>query len=79
MHLPTPLHARRLPPTRRLAAAGAGALALGLAACGSSSASVTTTSLAPTTGGAASGTAARPGAFGTVAAISGQSLEVQNP
>ena len=79
MHLPTPRRTRRLPAARRFAAAGVGALALGLAACGSSGASVTTTSLAPTTGGAASGTAARPGAVGTVAAISGQSLEVQNP
>ena len=79
MHLPTPQRTPRLPAARRFAAAGAGALALGLAACGSSSASVTTTSLAPTTGGAVPGTAARPGAFGTVAAISGQSLEVQNP
>ncbi len=65
---------------RTVVASAFGALALALAACGSSSASVTATTVAPATAGTAPGAgAARPGASGTIAAITGQSLEVQNP
>jgi hypothetical protein len=73
-------------PLRRAVALSAlGVAAVTLAACGSSSsASTTSTTKAPASagggsGGAGAGGGARPGASGTIAAITGASLEVQNP
>jgi hypothetical protein len=84
---PTPVRVHRGPrtrPTRRiLALAALGVAAVTLAACGSSSsASTTSTTKAKAAGGGrgrfgAGG--ARPGTSGTIAAITGTSLEVQNP
>ena len=86
---PTPVsvpRARRIRPTRRvLSLAALGVAAVTLAACGSSSsASTTSTTKAKAAGsGAGTGTGgaarARPGTSGTIAAITGTSLEVQNP
>jgi hypothetical protein len=59
----------------------AGALALALAACGGSSPATSNaggTSQAPG-GGNRTGGGAPPGVFGSIAAISGQTLQVQNP
>ena len=68
---------------RRVLAMGAlGVAGVALAACGSSSSASTSSSSSTTTGGApsgSSGAATRPGASGTIAAINGTSLEVQNP
>ncbi|MGD0880203.1 MAG: hypothetical protein ABSB09_01355 [Acidimicrobiales bacterium] len=65
---------------RRIAALSAvGVVALAFAACGGSSAAstTTTTAAAPTTGSETTPTSI-PGASGTIAAINGTSLEVQN-
>ena len=61
----------------RSVVAGLGVVALAAAACGgaSSASSKPAASQSPSTTAPAS----RPGAFGTVAAVSGSSLEVQNP
>jgi hypothetical protein len=71
---------------RALALSALGVAAVALAACGSSSASTPTTATpsaggAPGGAGGAGGGAGRqfPGASGTIAAITGTSLEVQNP
>lgn len=67
----------KVPQIRRPAlAAGLGAVALLAAACGGSAAG-TTPSTAPTT--TPSTGAAQPGAFGTIAAVAGSTLQVQNP
>jgi len=59
------------------------ACAIALAACGGGSSTTSATTktggAAPTTGPAATGGRTIPGAFGTLAAIDGTSLEVQNP
>ena len=74
---------------RRIVALSAlGLAAVTVAACGSSSAASSTSSTAsPSNSGTGNGTGSgtgtggtqRPGAFGTIAAINGASLEVQNP
>jgi hypothetical protein len=79
----------RRPLPRRLATRhlgiGAAALivaAIVLAACGSASSAPTTSSSAPPTSstpGATRGGGAAPGASGTIASVSGSSMEVQNP
>jgi Domain of unknown function (DUF5666) len=82
--------ATRAPAVRRaLALTALGVAAVTLAACGSSSASTTSTTASPSTGGSGQsggsgpggGGPARqlPGASGSIAAINGTSLEVQNP
>jgi Domain of unknown function (DUF5666) len=85
---PTPASVRRGPstPTRRiLALAALGVAAVTLAACGSSSSASTTSTTSTTKAKAAGGGrgfgagGARPGTSGTIAAITGTSLEVQNP
>jgi Domain of unknown function (DUF5666) len=73
---------RRSPVARVMGLLALGTAAATLAACGSSSsASTTSTTKAPQRGGAAGGAGGRqfPGASGTIAAVSGTSLEVQNP
>ncbi len=76
-----PLAASRLAVVSRTAAFSAlVVVAIALAACSTSSSASTTSSTAAHPGGATGG-AARPfpGASGTIAAINGNSLEVQNP
>jgi hypothetical protein len=62
----------------RIAVAGVGVLALAAAACGGSSTASTkpAASQSPTS---TTAPASQPGAFGTAAAVSGSTLEVQNP
>jgi hypothetical protein len=74
--------ARPRPGRRRVAALSAlGVAALAMAACGASSTASTTSSSSPAGGSGAGGGATQrqfPGASGTIAAINGDSLEVQN-
>jgi hypothetical protein len=80
---------RALAVRRALALIALGVAAVTLAACGSSSASTTSTTVSPSTGGGGqsggsgpggSGPGRQlPGASGSIAAINGTSLEVQNP
>ena len=82
---PRPLPTGRPVTVRRLLALSAlGVAGVALAACGSSSASTPSSSSTPTTssGSSASGSTTPrqfPGTSGTIAAINGTSLEVQNP
>jgi hypothetical protein len=77
--------ADRSGPLRRvLAMLALGVAGVALAACGSSSSASTSSSSSTTTGGASSGGSSAtprqfPGASGTIAAINGTTLEVQNP
>ncbi|HEX3981529.1 MAG TPA: DUF5666 domain-containing protein [Acidimicrobiales bacterium] len=71
----------RFSPRRTLALSALGLAAVVLAACGSSSASTTTSTAASSAAagrGGASGTRQFPGTSGSIAAINGTSLEVQN-